>query len=49
MRNKKKKLEKGLEARRRARTAAARPATTRVIEDKRNKRAKHKKRWIDEA
>jgi hypothetical protein len=43
MRKKKKKLEKGKEARRRARSAGAAPAGTRVIEDKRKKPEKHKK------
>ena len=40
---KKKKLEKGKEARRRARAAGAVPAGTRVIEDKRKKPEKHKR------
>jgi hypothetical protein len=38
----KKKLEKGVEARRRARKSGLSPSTTRVIEDKRRKRPKHK-------
>jgi len=45
---KKKKLEKGKEARRRARAAGAAPAGTRVIEDKRTKPEKHKRRWIEQ-
>jgi hypothetical protein len=49
MKGRKKKLEKGKEARRRAREAGAPPATTRVIEDKRRKREKHKGRWLEEA
>jgi hypothetical protein len=49
MKGRKKKLEKGKEARRRARVAGAAPATTRVIEDKRRKREKHKGRWLEEA
>jgi len=48
MRKKKQKLEKGKEARRRARTAAAAPAGTRVIPDKRKKAEKHKGRWLEE-
>jgi hypothetical protein len=48
MKNKRKKLEKGREARRRARTSAARPGTTRVIEDKRKKREKHQKHWLEQ-
>ena len=45
---KKKKLEKGKEARRRARTAGAAPAGTRVIEDKRKRPEKHKLRWLEQ-
>jgi len=45
---KKKKLEKGKEARRRARAAAVAPGGTRVIEDKRKKPEKHKGRWIEQ-
>jgi len=45
---KKRKLEKGREARRRARASGARPAATRVIEDKRKKPEKHKHRWLEE-
>jgi hypothetical protein len=45
---KKKKLEKGTEARRRARAAGAAPAGTRVIEDKRKKPEKHKRRWLEQ-
>ena len=48
MRKRKKKLEKGKEARRRARVAAAAPAGTRVIADKRGKPEKHKGRWLEE-
>jgi hypothetical protein len=44
---KKKKLEKGKEARRRARAAGVAPAGTRVIEDKRKKPEKHKGRWLE--
>jgi len=49
MKRRKKKLEKGKEARRRARVAGAAPATTRVIEDKRRKPEKHKGRSLEEA
>jgi hypothetical protein len=45
---KKKRLQKGKEARRRARARAQPPATTRVIEDKRRKPEKHKARWLEE-
>lgn len=45
---KKKKLEKSKEARRRARVAALAPAGTRVIEDKRRKPDKHKRRWLEQ-
>lgn len=48
MKKKKKQLDKGKEARRLARKAAAPPAGTRVIVDKRNKGEKHKKKWIEE-
>jgi len=45
---KKKKLEKGIEARRRARAAGASPGGTRVVEDKRKKPEKHKRRWLEQ-
>jgi hypothetical protein len=41
-RSRKKKLDKGTEARRRARKAGILPANTRVIPDKRKKPVKHK-------
>ena len=47
MKKKKKKLEKGKEARRLARKAAARPGATRVVEDKRKQPEKHKKMSIE--
>jgi hypothetical protein len=48
-RAKKKKLDKGVEARRRARKAGLVPATTRVVPDKRKKPEKHKRDlWIEE-
>jgi hypothetical protein len=48
MKRKKKKLEKGTEARRRARAAGLQPAGTKVIEDKRKKPEKHKTQWLEE-
>lgn len=48
MKKKKKKLDKGKEARRLARKAAAVPAGTRVIADKRKKAEKHKGKWLEE-
>ena len=48
MKRRKKKLEKGVEARRRARASGARPSATRVVEDKRRKPEKHKQRWLEE-
>ena len=45
---KKKKFDKGKEARRRARVAGAAPAGTRVIEDRRKKPEKHKRRWLEQ-
>jgi hypothetical protein len=44
---KKKKLEKSKEARRRARVSGPAPTETRVIEDKRRKPEKHKRRWLE--
>jgi hypothetical protein len=43
----KKKFEKGTEARRAARKSGIVPANTRVIEDKRKRPPKHKKKWLD--
>lgn len=48
MKKKKRVLDPGKEARRRARKTGTAPASTRVILDKRRKREKHKKRWIAE-
>ena len=42
----KKKLDKGTEARRLARKVATPPATTRVIPDKRKRPPKHKKKEL---
>jgi len=47
MRKKKNRLDKGKEARRLARSAAAAPAATKVVPDKRKKPEKHKK-WREE-
>ncbi|HSC44609.1 MAG TPA: hypothetical protein VLC94_02210 [Candidatus Acidoferrum sp.] len=47
MKQKKKKLDKGKEARRLARAVAGAPSGTRVIADKRKKAEKHKKKWIE--
>jgi hypothetical protein len=44
---KKKKLEKGIEARRRARKSGLAPANTRVIPDKRKKPEKHKPNLLE--
>jgi hypothetical protein len=41
----KKKFEKGTEARRVARESGIVPANTRLIEDKRKRPPKHKKKW----
>jgi hypothetical protein len=49
MLKKKKKLDAGTEARRRARKAGAAPSGTRVIPDKRRKPEKHKREWLREA
>ena len=46
MRKKKKRLDKGTEARRLARSVAAKPSSTRVVEDKRKKPEKYKIKWI---
>jgi hypothetical protein len=43
----KKKFDKGTEARRVARKSGIAPANTRVIEDKRKRPPKHKKKWLE--
>jgi hypothetical protein len=43
-----KKFYVDVEARRRAREAGAKPAATRVIENKRRKPPKHKKQWLQQ-
>jgi len=43
MKQRKKKLEKAREARRRARKSGLAPSTTRVMEDKRRRPPKHKR------
>jgi len=45
---KKKRLDKGIEARRRARRSGLAPANTRVIPDKRKKPEKHKPNLLQE-
>lgn len=42
-----KKFRADIEARRRARESGAKPAATRVIENKRRKPAKHTKKWLE--
>ena len=49
MRRRKKRLDKGKEARRRARNAGLAPAATRVIEDKRKNPPKHKRDLLGES
>ena len=49
MKKRKKKLDKGVEARRLARAKAAPPGATKVVVDKRKKGEKHKKKreeWL---
>ena len=48
MKKRKRKLDVGKEARRRARKTGLAPGITRVIEDKRKKAEKHKKKWVEE-
>jgi hypothetical protein len=43
----KKTLDVGKEARRAARKSGLSPAVTRVIDDKRKRPAKHKKKWLE--
>jgi hypothetical protein len=43
----KKRFNKAKEARRVARKSGIAPATTRVIEDKRRRPPKHKKKWLE--
>jgi hypothetical protein len=45
---KKKVLDVGKEARRAARNSGLAPAATRVVEDKRKRPTKHKKKWMEE-
>jgi hypothetical protein len=47
MKRRKKKIDKGKEARRAARNSGLAPAVTRVIPDKRKRPAKHKKLLLD--
>lgn len=48
MKKKKRVLDPGKEARRRARKTGIAPGTTRVIPDKRKRSEKHKKRWMEQ-
>lgn len=41
------KIDVGKEARRRARASGTKPGATRVIENKRKRPPKHKKRWLE--
>jgi hypothetical protein len=47
-RRKKKTLDAGKEARRAARKSGLSPGVTRVIENKRKRAPKHKKKWLEE-
>jgi hypothetical protein len=47
MKDRRGKVNVAKEARRRARVSGAKPGATRVIEDKRKRPAKHKKRWLE--
>jgi hypothetical protein len=49
MKSRRKKLDKGIEARRVARKSAVKPGATRVIPDKRKKRSKHKEDLLQES
>jgi hypothetical protein len=49
MKRRKKKIDKGTEARRRARRSGIVPATTRVIEDKRKRPSRHKRDLLRDA
>jgi hypothetical protein len=44
---KKKRFDSAKEARRRARASGVAPANTRVIPDKRKRKPKHKKEWLE--
>lgn len=46
-RRKKKTLDAGVEARRAARRSGIAPGAVKVIADKRNRPAKHKKKWLE--
>jgi hypothetical protein len=48
MPKKRKGLERGKEARRRARAAGVAPAATKVIPDKRKRPEKHKNQWLED-
>ncbi len=44
---KKKRFDKGKEARRHARASGVAPAVTRVIPDRRKRPTKHRKKWLE--
>ncbi|MGB2671545.1 MAG: hypothetical protein WAO11_12575 [Candidatus Acidiferrum sp.] len=46
-RRKRKILDAGVESRRAARNSGIAPSATRVIADKRQRAAKHKKKWLE--
>lgn len=46
---KKKRFDSGTEARRAARQSGLKPASTRVIPDKRKRPPKHKGNWLEDA
>jgi hypothetical protein len=46
-RRKKKTLDAGVEARRAARRSGIAPAATKIVEDKRKRPDKHKKKWLE--
>jgi hypothetical protein len=47
MKRRKKKIDKGKEARRAARNSGVAPAVTRIIPDKRKRPAKHKRQLLE--
>jgi hypothetical protein len=47
MKKRRKKLDKGTEARRLARKAAPKPSSTQVVEDKRRKPEKHRQSHVE--
>ncbi len=47
MKRRRKRLDKGVEARRMARKMGPKPGATKVVVDKRKKPEKHKERWAE--